>query len=1017
MNYRSTLRNWFGQLSRRRPVAAHRHSPVAARTEPLEKRTTPVGNVTAQLVGESLYLYGDDAANSIELTASGSNLVLRGLDNTTVNGSTSDFLVKTGQLKVRQSLFASLGGGDDTFAISSGAHIRRDAFVSMGEGNDLFAMNAGEAHRNLFVDLGGGNDSVNFDAAVATRRVSIVGGPGDKLISINNSTIRKALTVVTSSGNDNVVIDSSTLGDDVYIHSSLGNDNIVIDNSKLRDYATIDTSLGDDFVQISPTTTVSDDMNVLLGTGDDNVVFDGANTFSDNVNVFGQGGTDNVESGATNVFRDGLDSFDTDGSAVDDALQTARITQASTGAVARAEALRAAVTSTITPRALQVTLDKTAVAESAGANAATGTITRPTGTVGAIAVTLSSSLTTEATVPATVTIPAGQNSVTFAVAAVEDATQDGNKSVTITAAARGFSNGTVTLSVEDNDTPLTLELSATTVTEGAGSKALTGTVTRTGSAGTATVNLSSSDTTEITVPATVTFEDGKTTATFDIAAIEDTVIDGTKTVTITASGATFTNATKTVSVTDNEVDVPALTLSLDKTSVVENAGASAATATVTRNTEDTEALTVTLTSGNTTVATVPTSVTIPAGKASVTFAVAAVNDQSDNGNREVTITAAATGFTNGTSKLAVTDDDIALDLNTSGNTVVESNGTLITKQANFNVTGTTSPGATVELDTDGDGFDDGSQVADASSGAFSMTIPLSNTTTNRGANPLRFRATTPTNTTGTIEEVSVHRAVGSVVEFPTNVGTFHVELLDTDAPITVANFKNYFTRYTNAIVQRSPADFVIQAGRFTATNGVVSEISRDATIQNEFNSANGNVRGTLSMALPANTPNGGSSEWFINTVDNSFLNSAQHTVFGRVIGDGMDIVDAINSFPIFNLNAQLNSGALGEVPLIGNVPFENLAGTVSVSANSATVTGTGTSFLTDLVARSGTTAGSTIRIGSETFTVNSITSNTQLTLSGNVTTAATNVVAQRHADPNQANYIVFSRIGEVLNTI
>ncbi len=1015
MNHRTLIRNWFGQINRRRLGATPRYVPIASRTEQLEARTTPTGNVTAQLVGESLYLYGDEAANSVELTASGSNLVLRGLDNTTVNGQASDFLVKTGSLKVRQSLFAFMGGGDDTLALSAGAHIRRDSFIYMGEGNDTFAMNSAEAHRNMYIDLGGGTDSVSFDGALATRHVRITGGLGDKFVSINNSTILKTLTVLTASGNDNVVIDSSSIGDDVLIATSVGDDNIVIDNSKLRDYATIDTSVGDDFVQISPTTTISDNSYFFLGTGNDNVAFDGANTFGDDVNVYGQGGTDNVEAAAANTFRGGLNNNDTDGSAVDDTLQTARISAAVTGAAARAEALRSALATRLAPRALTLSVDKTSVAESAGANAATGTLTRPTGTVGAIVVTLTSSLTDEATVPATVTIPAGQNTVTFAIAAVDDTTQDGNQDVTITASSKGFANATTKVTVEDTDTPLTLEVSKTSVTEGAGSKALTGTVTRTGTAGAVTINLTSNDTTELTVPATVTIEDGKTSATFDIDAPEDTVIDGTKTVTISASGALFTTSTKTVDVADNEVDAPALSVTLDETTVSEADGASAATGTVTRNTESTDALTVNLTSGNTTVATVPTTVTIPAGKQSVTFAIAAVNDQSDSGDRDVTITAASTGFTNGTSKLTVTDDDIELELNTSGNTTVESSGTLITKAQNFTVAGTTVAGAKVELDIDGDGFDDGSETA-SGSGAFSMVIPLSHNSTNNGANALRFRATTSTNTTGTIEELNVHRATGSVVQFPTNVGTFHVELLDADAPVTVANFKNYFNRYTNLLVQRSPADFVIQAGRFTATNGTVTEITRDATIQNEFKSANGNVKGTLSMALPSGQPNGGSSEWFINVVDNSFLNANQHTVFGRVIGDGMDIVEAINSFPIHNLNQQLNSGALGEVPLIGNITFENLSGTVSVSAGSTTVTGTGTSFLTDLEARS-SNAGTTIKIGDQTFTVQSIQSNTQLTLSTAATAASTGATLQRQADPAQANYIVFSQIGEVLNSI
>lgn len=1018
MNCRTLFRTLLGSKSRRLASSSYRHSPMSQQSERLETRTVPTGNVTAVLAGRSLYLYGDEAGNSVELTASGSNLILRGLNNTTVNGQTSDFLVRTGSLEVRQSLFAYLGGGDDTLAISAAARIRRDAFVYMGEGNDTFAMHAGEAHRNLYVDLGGGTDNVSFDNALATRGVSITGGPGDKLISINNSRIADFFNVVTSTGNDQIVIDSSSLGDDVYFHTSLGNDTVLIDNSSLRDYATIDTSLGDDFVQISPTTRIGDDTNLFLGLGDDNVVVEGGNTFSDNVHVFGQSGTDNVEVATGNTFAQGIDPFDTDGAAVDDALQTARISDSATGAASRAAAVRAAVTTAIAPRVIQLTLDKTTVSESAGANAITGTVNRPTGAIGDIVVTLANDSTAALAVPTSVTIPSGATSKTFTINVTDNSTQGSDKTATVTASSAGFTNSTASVVITDDDAPLTVEITETSVAEGKGANALTGTVTRTTSTGSATVNFASSDTSELTVPASVIIEDGKTSATFAIASVEDDVLDGTRSVTITASGTGFVTATDTVSVTDNETGTPTLTLSLDKSTVSEADGAVAATATVSRNTEPTDELVIDVSSDNTTIAKVGDSVTIPAGKTSVSFPISVEDDQFDTGTREVTITVEATSFTNGTAKLSVTDNDIALELDTSANTVVDDGGTLITKKSSFTVAGTTEANATVALDVDDDGFDDGTQTA-GTDGKFSFIVPLTHTDANNGRNSLKFRATAGTDTSGTIEELDVHLAVGSVAELRSNLGTMYVELLDTDAPLAVQNFKNYFSRYTNAFAQRSPENFVIQAGGFTVTNGVVSTITTDAPIQNEFDLAdNSNLPGTLSMALPGGSAglNQGTSQWFINVTDNSRLDANKHTVFGRLIGDGLDIAQAINALDTVNLNAQHNQSALGEVPVIGDLDFEDLTGTVSVAAGSRTVTGTGTSFFAQLDAASSGVNGSTIRIGSQTFTVASITSNTELTLDVAATNAATNVVAQRHADPDQLKYVVFSSIGEVLNS-
>ncbi|HEX3148672.1 MAG TPA: Ig-like domain-containing protein [Gemmataceae bacterium] len=180
------------------------------------------------------------------------------------------------------------------------------------------------------------------------------------------------------------------------------------------------------------------------------------------------------------------------------------------------------------------------VSETAGASAATGTVTRLNmSTSQPLVVTLTSNDTTEATVPATVTIPAGQASATFAIAAVDDTIPDGTQTVQLTASASGLT-ATANVNVTDNEPPgpaLDVTLNRTSVLEQTGAGAVTGTVTRYGVSLTQalTVNLSSSDTTEATVPATVTIPAGQASATFAIATVDDTFTDGTQAVTITAS--------------------------------------------------------------------------------------------------------------------------------------------------------------------------------------------------------------------------------------------------------------------------------------------------------------------------------------------------------------------------------------------------------------------------------------------------------------------------------------------------
>ncbi|MEZ6125269.1 MAG: Calx-beta domain-containing protein [Planctomycetaceae bacterium] len=333
-----------------------------------------------------------------------------------------------------------------------------------------------------------------------------------------------------------------------------------------------------------------------------------------------------------------------------DGTQTVTITAASAGFVDGSSSVDVTDDDVAT---LTLSIDLASMSENGGT--ATGTVTRNTGSSGDLVVTLSSNDASEATVPATVTIPDGQTSATFTITAVDDAVVDGTQTVTITAASGVFVDGTDTIDVTDDDVAtLTLSIDLASMSENGGTA--TGTVTRnTGSSGDLVVTLSSNDTSEATVPATVTIPDGQTSATFTITAVDDAVVDGTQTVTITAASGVFVDGTDTIDVTDD--DVATLTLSIDLASMSENGGT--ATGTVTRNTGSSGDLVVTLSSNDTSEATVPATVTILDGQTSATFTITAVDDAVVDGTQAVTITAASGVFVDGTDTIDVTDDDVA----------------------------------------------------------------------------------------------------------------------------------------------------------------------------------------------------------------------------------------------------------------------------------------------------------------------------------------------------------------------
>lgn len=134
------------------------------------------------------------------------------------------------------------------------------------------------------------------------------------------------------------------------------------------------------------------------------------------------------------------------------------------------------------------------------------------------------------------------------------------------------------------------------------------------------------------------------------------------------------------------------------------------------------------------------------------------------------------------------------------------------------------------------------------------------------------------------------------VVMKTNKGDVVMELDHKMAPKSVENFMAYVNAnyYDGTIFHRVIRDFMIQGGGFTKD---MNQKSTNAPIVNEGKNGLPNNRGTLAMAR-TNDPNSATSQFFINTVDNQFLNAngrnPGYAVFGKVI-DGMDVVDVIRN--------------------------------------------------------------------------------------------------------------------------
>ena len=163
----------------------------------------------------------------------------------------------------------------------------------------------------------------------------------------------------------------------------------------------------------------------------------------------------------------------------------------------------------------------------------------------------------------------------------------------------------------------------------------------------------------------------------------------------------------------------------------------------------------------------------------------------------------------------------------------------------------------------------------------------------------------------------------------TNFGEIVIKLDALNAPVTVENFLNYVksNHYDNTMFHRVIKDFMIQGGGFSSEGDEKETVE---PIKNEGKNGLTNKRGSIAMAR-TNDPNSATSQFFINTVDNSRTLDAGgangpdgYAVFGEVIS-GMETVDKIATVRVGpkTLRSKAPNGQLYPSPN-GDVPVENV---------------------------------------------------------------------------------------------
>ena len=175
----------------------------------------------------------------------------------------------------------------------------------------------------------------------------------------------------------------------------------------------------------------------------------------------------------------------------------------------------------------------------------------------------------------------------------------------------------------------------------------------------------------------------------------------------------------------------------------------------------------------------------------------------------------------------------------------------------------------------------------------------------------------------------------AVFEFG-GIGTVGIVLYADAAPGTVANFLAYVTAegagsYDGSFLHRSIPGFILQGGGYRPTGGISFESVTDRLpIQNEPGISN--LRGTLAMAKLGGNPDSATNEWFVNLDDNRGNLDYQNegfSVFGRVAGNGMDVIDFITNLPrggynTITVDGGSRPGLLTDVPVLSETAPNSL---------------------------------------------------------------------------------------------
>lgn len=292
------------------------------------------------------------------------------------------------------------------------------------------------------------------------------------------------------------------------------------------------------------------------------------------------------------------------------------------------------------------------------------TLTLPRATESNLSIALSCDVSDRFEFPSSFVIPAGNLSASITVKAVDNSRIENSADALFRASALHYEPGEAWLEVLDNDMPrLNLQIAPDEVSEGAGPRAIRATLSRSENTDKAVTVLLSDDTPgNLIYSNKITLEKGVTETDFNIGIVDNSRMEGDRTVTLTAAvyiqncscSATMQSGgavDRSIHIIDN--DGPSLAISVKGATLIKENPATQLQ--ISRNTNADNALEITLSAEPTGLLNLPEKVVIPAGKEYISLDIEAFSSAFDGSEKQVILNASTPGFSKGTSLLLISD--------------------------------------------------------------------------------------------------------------------------------------------------------------------------------------------------------------------------------------------------------------------------------------------------------------------------------------------------------------------------